>query len=166
MTESRAIEVSFYESVWGNEGSLRDFTALKRLSLSINFLLYFTTEVKSGLGEFGEDEKNLTRNVSVGGMSRQHADWDEQVDALIAAIEEGIFPHLKEVTGVDRKIPSSIHGTHQDRYATIWSLSENGYETDGVIEARERGDVDYTTGEKAFSKHMNSDIFSSANEPK
>jgi hypothetical protein len=90
----------------------------------------------------------------LGDMLRQHAGWDEQVDALIAAIEEGRFPHLKEVTGVDRKIPSSIHAIHQDLYATIWSLSENGHETDGTAEARERGDVDYATGEKAFFKHM------------
>jgi hypothetical protein len=130
---------AFYKSIWTYGGSPKEFVALKRLSLGINFLLYFAAGVS---GEPYKKKKkgklSLVDCLPVGleylcvrgyqkGENKEH---DEQMDALMAFYNSGTS-QLKEVKGVDEVIynAETVQDPDNDSHL-LWSLSDMGYESD------------------------------------
>ncbi|CEJ62479.1 hypothetical protein PMG11_10976 [Penicillium brasilianum] len=95
----------FLRSFWGNSGSLKDFRALKRLSLGIGFLLYFA----KGVGETDEKREpvmlpdGLPKSLEylcIRGYERGECEkWDAHIDALVAFYKSGLSK-LKEIRGI------------------------------------------------------------------
>ncbi|KAF7137024.1 hypothetical protein CNMCM5793_006828 [Aspergillus hiratsukae] len=112
------------DSFWDQRGCLKDFVALKRLSIGVGFLLYFAA---------GVNNDNENRDVPLveylppnleylcirgyekgtGGTGAhapiRHQRWkhhDAQIDTLKALVESG-STSLKEIHGVDRCIPNA-----------------------------------------------------------
>ncbi|KAJ6150405.1 hypothetical protein N7471_001604 [Penicillium samsonianum] len=128
---------TFYKLIWTYGGSLKEFVALKRLSLGINFLLYFAAGI-SGEPYKKRDKLDLVDCLPVGleylcvrgyekGENKEH---DEQMDALMAFYKSG-SSQLKEVKGIDELIPNAevVHDPDNDDHL-LWSLEEIGYESD------------------------------------
>ncbi|OQE34808.1 hypothetical protein PENCOP_c015G01691 [Penicillium coprophilum] len=128
---------TFYKSIWTYDGSLKEFVALKRLSLGINFLLYFAAGVR------GEPYKRREKMDLVGclpaeleylcvrgyqkGENKEH---DDQMDALMAFYKSG-SSQLKEIEGIDDVIPNAQDVQDPDDNAhLLWSLEEMEYESD------------------------------------
>ncbi|EKV12331.1 hypothetical protein PDIG_44590 [Penicillium digitatum PHI26] len=128
---------TFYKSIWTYGGSLKEFVALKRLSLGINFLLYFAAGV-SGEPYQKRGELALVDCLPVGleylcirgyqkGEKEEH---DRQMDALMKFCKSG-SSQLKEIKGIDELIPNaeSVKDPDNDDHL-LWSLEEIGYESD------------------------------------
>lgn len=128
---------TFYKLIWTYGGSLKEFVALKRLSLGIDFLLYFAAGI-SGEPYKKRDKLDLVDCLPVGlkylcvrgyekGENKEH---DEQMDALMAFYKSG-SSQLQEVKGIDELIPNAevIHDPDNDDHL-LWSLEEIGYESD------------------------------------
>ncbi|KGO48344.1 hypothetical protein PEX1_021370 [Penicillium expansum] len=127
----------FYKSIWTYNGSLKEFVALKRLSLGINFLLYLAAGV-SGEPYEKREKLDLVDCLPVGleylcvrgyqkGQKEEH---DEQMDALMTFYKSGAS-QLKEVKGIDEFIPNAevVKDPDNDDHL-LWSLEEIGYESD------------------------------------
>ncbi|KAJ5437526.1 hypothetical protein N7445_006070 [Penicillium cf. griseofulvum] len=129
---------AFYKSIWTYSGSLKEFVALKRLSLGINFLLYFAAGVSGEPYKKKKGKSNLVDCLPVGleylcvrgyqkGENEEH---DEQMDALMVFYKSGTS-QLKEVKGVDKVIHNAETVQYpDDNPHLLWSLSEMGYESD------------------------------------
>jgi len=97
---------SFIKSMWEIKGSMRDFRALRRLSIGIGLLLYFAT----GVGENCEAKEEfmlpdgLPENLEylcIRGYEPGHSQTkDKHMDALLAYSESG-SSKLKEIVGID-----------------------------------------------------------------
>ncbi|KAJ5822563.1 hypothetical protein N7447_004903 [Penicillium robsamsonii] len=128
---------AFYELIWTYGGSLKEFVALKRLSLGINFLLYFAAGVSGEQHKKGE-KWDLVECLPVGleylcvrgyqkGENEEH---DEQMDALMLFYKSG-SSQLKEIKGIDEVIPNAQEVQNPDNNAhLLWSLEDMGYESD------------------------------------
>ncbi|KAJ5173655.1 uncharacterized protein N7500_001586 [Penicillium coprophilum] len=126
-----------YKSIWTNAGSLKEFVALKRLSLGINFLLYFAAGV-SGEPYKRRGKLDLVECLPVGleylcvrgyqkGENKEH---DDQMDALMGLYKSG-SSQLKEIEGIDEEIPNAQDVQDPDNNAhLLWSLEDMGYESD------------------------------------
>ncbi|KAJ5201429.1 uncharacterized protein N7498_006092 [Penicillium cinerascens] len=135
--------VKFLRKVWEYNGSLRDFLVLKRLSLNVNFLLYFAKGVKEGLGE-KQDRVMLVdclppslEYLCIRGYLRgEMEEHDFQIDALMKAFNAGSL-YLKEINGVEGMIPDAREVGHPNMEDLMWTLKDAGYETDGYKEGAE-----------------------------
>jgi hypothetical protein len=97
-------------SIWEQSGSLRDFSALKRLSLGVNFLMYFARGVNP------RKEKNFKlvdclpvnlEYLMIRGYERgERDDYDAQLDSLLALKDSGSCK-LTELKGIKELIPHS-----------------------------------------------------------
>jgi hypothetical protein len=97
-----------------NSGSLKGFAALKRLSLGIQTLLYFTTGVHEGISEkqkkvmFGEYLPDNLSYLCIRGYQRGNkSEWDAQMDALKAFHASGLSNFI-ETSGMYEWIPNSF----------------------------------------------------------
>ncbi|KAJ5364792.1 uncharacterized protein N7496_010505 [Penicillium cataractarum] len=122
----------FIRSFWGNSGSLKDFRALKRLSLGIGFLLYFA----KGFGETDEKREPLMLRdglpksleyLCIRGYERGHCEkWDAQIDALMAFYKSGLS-NIKEIKGVEETIPNARNVERpDDEEDSLWTLEHAG----------------------------------------
>lgn len=122
----------FLKAIWRHGGSLKEFGALKRLSLGIKYLLYLAKGV-SGESDDKRDMVSLAEclpdsleYLCVRGYERGvNSEHDEQMDALMALYRSG-SSNLKEVRGIEKLIPHSddVEPKDKDR---LWSLEERGY---------------------------------------
>lgn len=123
----------FLRSFWGNSGSLKDFRALKRLSLGIGFLLYFA----KGVGETDEKREpvmlpdGLPKSLEylcIRGYERGQCEkWDAQIDALVAFYKSGLSK-IKEITGIETTIPNARDVKRpDDNEDSLWTLKHAGY---------------------------------------
>ncbi|KAF4767684.1 hypothetical protein N7455_011307 [Penicillium solitum] len=127
----------FYQLVWTYSGSLKEFVALKRLSLGINFLLYFAAGVngepykKKGKLDLVDCLPNGLEYLCVRGYQKgENEEHDQQMDALMAFYKSG-SSRLQELKGIDELIPNAevVHNPDNDDHL-LWSLEELGYESD------------------------------------
>ncbi|KGO73222.1 hypothetical protein PITC_003100 [Penicillium italicum] len=128
---------AFYTLIWKYGGTLKEFVALKRLSLGINFLLYFAAGA-NGEPYIKSEKLDLVDCLPVGleylcvrGYQKgENEGHDEQMDALMTFYKSG-SSQLKEVKGVDELIPNAEMVKDPDNNDhLLWSLEEIGYESD------------------------------------
>jgi hypothetical protein len=123
----------YLTSIWDRDASLKDFVALKELSIGIGFLIYFAQGV--GL----DDKKRASvrlwdclpeslEYLSIRGYKKgANEAHDKEVAALMARFESGSLG-LKEIEGVDEIIPNGCHVENPDENDhLLWSLEEVGY---------------------------------------
>ncbi|KAJ5701387.1 hypothetical protein N7488_008935 [Penicillium malachiteum] len=123
----------FLRSLWGNSGSLKDFRALKRLSIGIGSLLYYAR----GIG--GTDEQmepvmlpdalpeNLEYLCIRGYEKGQCEKWDTQIDALMTFYKSGLS-NIKDITGVEGTIPNARDVERpDDEEDSLWTMEHAGY---------------------------------------
>ncbi|KAJ5780220.1 hypothetical protein N7457_005380 [Penicillium paradoxum] len=130
-------EAAFLRSIWTHGGSLKEFVVLKRLSLGINFLLYFARGVSKTSNETKEKVNlvdclpdNLEYLCVRGYQKGENSEHDEQMDALMAFYKSG-SSQLKGLEGVEKLIPNAEPVEHPDDDShLLWSLSELGYDSD------------------------------------
>ncbi|GLI77788.1 hypothetical protein PoHVEF18_006082 [Penicillium ochrochloron] len=135
--EEEALEFKFLTSIWKQEGSLSDFTALKSLTMGIGLLLYFVKGVFLNPGSRGGPimfvdclPENL-ENLCIRGYQRGlNENWDAQVDALLAHYKSG-KSNLKSLTGIEEMIPNAVDLKEPIRPRNMrWTLEKIGYELD------------------------------------
>lgn len=135
--EEEALEFKFLTSIWKQEGSLSDFTALKSLTMGIGLLLYFVKGVFLNPGSRRGPimlvdclPENL-ENLCIRGYQRGLNDnWDAQVDALLAHYKSG-KSNLKSLTGIEELIPNAVDLKEPIRPRNMrWTLEKIGYELD------------------------------------
>jgi hypothetical protein len=127
---------TFLQLIWSHGGSLRDFVALKRLSLGINLLLYFA----KGVGEQHE-QKEKARLVNClpdtleylcvrGYHKGENPEHDEHMDELLTLFKSG-SSRLNEIKGIEETIPNAenVHNPDNDEHL-LWSLKEPGDESE------------------------------------
>ncbi|RHZ67171.1 uncharacterized protein CDV56_109379 [Aspergillus thermomutatus] len=117
------------DSFWDQRGSLKDFEALKRLSIGVNFLLYFA----AGVNNDNENKSvslveylppNLEYLCIRGYEKGKSKHNDAQIDALKALVESG-STSLKEIHGVDECIPNAENVENPDNYPELlWRLRD------------------------------------------
>jgi hypothetical protein len=100
------------DEMWEQSGSLRDFHALKHLSIGVNFLLQFARGVHPTKENFSLVDRlpeNL-KSLCIRGYERgRHRSYnDSQSDALIAWQKSGTS-RLKTILGIDELIPNASH---------------------------------------------------------
>jgi hypothetical protein len=117
------------DSFWDQPGCLKDFVALKRLSIGVNLLLYFAA---------GVNNENESKSVSLveylppkleylcirGYEKGKRKHNDAQMDALKALVESG-STSLKEIHGIDECIPNAEDIEFLGNYpALLWQLPD------------------------------------------
>lgn len=127
----------FLDSFKGNRGSLKDFVALKRLSLGFRFLLYFAKGVSGISGE--EREQGMLSDCLPGSLEylcirgyqrHENEKHDAQIDSLVALYESG-SSNLKVLVGVEEMIPNAQNVSHKavdEDVHLLWTLKDAGYE--------------------------------------
>lgn len=135
--EEEALEFQFLTSIWKLEGSLKDFTALKSLTIGIGLLLYFAKGVflnpdtrQRPIMLLDCLPDNL-ESLCIRGYQRGLNDhWDAQVDALLAHYKSG-KSSLKSLTGIEELIPNAVDLEEPIRPRNLrWTLEKIGYEPD------------------------------------
>lgn len=132
-------ERNFLQLIWEENGSLKDFTSMKRLSLGIQCLLCFVRGVWRNAD--GRSEAMLPMLPDClpdsleylcirGYQAGETVDHDIQVDALMDYFESGLSP-LKEIEGVDEMIP---HAKNR------WDVDGEEEEEDRERSSSEMGD--------------------------
>lgn len=136
---------SFAKSLWEYGGSLKEVRSLRRLSVGIEFLLYFAQGVpKERLSDRyweneatrDEYEDSMLPNelpesleyLCVRGYEQgENAMHDAQIDALMAHCESG-STQIKEIVGIDECIPHSEDlFIQKPEEAYLWSLGKHGH---------------------------------------
>ncbi|KAJ5753480.1 uncharacterized protein N7511_007633 [Penicillium nucicola] len=126
-------------SIWGNHGSLQDFRSLKKLSIGLQFLVYFARGVKVSDTSTEPPEwpmvadclPNSLEYLCIRGYEKgENKELDTQVERLISHYKSG-SSNLKEIKGLMEAIPNSdtVHSP-DDNEDLLWSLTEMGYESD------------------------------------
>lgn len=127
-------QYQFMISIWEHSGSLKDFVALKELSLGIGLLLYFAKGV-SGSDGAKREEVTLANSLPdsleylcIRGYQRgKSPDHDAQIDVLVEQFKSGSLK-LKEIRGVDEMIPNAETIEDPDYNGELlWSLEDAGY---------------------------------------
>ncbi|KAG2009390.1 hypothetical protein GB937_007793 [Aspergillus fischeri] len=119
------------DSFWDQRGSLKDFEALKLLSIGVNFLLYFAARVNN------ENENKsvylveyLPPNLEylcIKGYERgRRKHNDAQIDALKALVELGPTSQ-KEIYGVDELIPNAEDIEFPHNYPDLLWMPSDGW---------------------------------------
>lgn len=123
----------YLTSIWDRDASLKDFVALKELSIGIGLLLYFAQGV--GIDDAKRASVMLMdclpdslEYLSIRGYKKgANEAHDTQVAALMARFESGSL-RLKEIKGVDEIIPNGCNVDNPDKdHHLLWSLEEVGY---------------------------------------
>ncbi|KAJ5605008.1 hypothetical protein N7510_010162 [Penicillium lagena] len=118
----------YLTSIWDRDASLKDFGALKELSLGIGLLLYFAQGVE--IDDMKRASFMLTdclpdslEYLSIRGYEKGvNEAHDMQVAALMARFESGSL-RLKEIKGVDEIIPNGCHVENPDKDThLLWSM--------------------------------------------
>jgi hypothetical protein len=125
----------FLALIWKNSGSLKEFVSLKRLSLGVNFLLYFAQGVSVSFDHPREGLNvatclpNSLEYLCVRGYEKgENKEHDEQMNALMAFYKSG-QSQLKELKGIEETIPNADHVDDPDgNDHLLWSLKESGDE--------------------------------------
>ncbi|CAG7937044.1 unnamed protein product [Penicillium nalgiovense] len=105
-------ERQVFRSISSNSGSLREFRALKQLSVGIGFLVYFAM----GVRENNEPRQpfllpgalpDSLEYLCIRGYEKGKCEvWDTHIDALVSAIDSGLLG-IKEITGIEEVIPNA-----------------------------------------------------------
>ncbi|KAJ6022107.1 hypothetical protein N7540_007611 [Penicillium herquei] len=121
----------FLASLWETHGTLKDFIALKNLSLAIDVLFYMIR----GDNELSEQQEktrlleglpdNLETLCIRGYQRGQFPKWQAEIDDLMLAFRSG-STKLKEIRGIEENIPGSEHAAFPDE-EWLWTLNEIGY---------------------------------------
>ncbi|KAJ5184656.1 hypothetical protein N7491_007474 [Penicillium cf. griseofulvum] len=123
----------YLTSIWDRDASLKDFVALKELSIGIEFLIYFAQGV-----EIDDAKRASVRLIdclpdsleylSIRGYQKgANEAHDKEVAALMVRFESGSL-RLKEIKGVDEIIPNGCNVENPDKDDhLLWSLEEVGY---------------------------------------
>lgn len=123
----------YLTSIWDRDASLKDFVALKELSIGIGFLIYFAQGV--GIDDAKRASVRLMdclpdslEYLSIRGYKKgANEAHDKEVAALMARFDSGSL-RLKEIKGVDEIIPNGCHVEKPDENDhLLWSLEEVGY---------------------------------------
>lgn len=135
--EEEPHEFQFLTSIWKHEGSLRDFGALRSLSIGIGLLLYYAKGVY-----VSPDNKRrpfmlvdcLPENLEylyIRGYERGlNVNWDIQMDHLFAYYKSG-NSKLKVLVGIEKMIPNAEDLEEPIRPKSLrWTLEKIGYESD------------------------------------
>ncbi|KAL3472053.1 hypothetical protein BJX99DRAFT_12492 [Aspergillus californicus] len=113
------------------EGSLKDFSAMKKLSLSISVLMYWAKGVNGDVSMKGTLVDNLPPRLEylcVRGYKRgEFPDYDTHIDSLLESMRQGLIG-LKEVYGVDQVIPHAldVHWPDQQPYL-LWKGRDDDF---------------------------------------
>lgn len=95
-----------------NSGSLKEFRALKRLSVGIGFLVYFAMGVRENNEPkqpflLPEALPESLEYLCIRGYEKGKCkNWDAHIDALVASFVSG-SSGIKEITGIEEFIPNS-----------------------------------------------------------
>lgn len=123
----------YLTSIWDRDASLKDFVALKELSIGIGLLIYFARGVgmddtKSANVMLMDCLPDSLEYLSIRGYEKgANEAHDTEVAALMARFESGSL-RLKEIKGVDKIIPNGYNVENPDKdYHLLWSLEEVGY---------------------------------------
>ncbi|KAJ5190596.1 uncharacterized protein N7498_009581 [Penicillium cinerascens] len=126
----------YLTSIWDRNASLKDFVALKELSISIEFLVYFAQGVeiddaKRASVMLTDGMPDSLEYLSIRGFEKgANEAHDMQVAGLMARFESGSL-RLKEIKGVDEIIPNGCNVENPDKDShLLWSLEEVGYSDD------------------------------------
>ncbi|KAJ5645452.1 hypothetical protein N7507_011463 [Penicillium longicatenatum] len=105
-------ERQMLRSLSSNSGSLKEFRALKRLSVGIGFLVYFAMGVREN-NELRQPfllpealPESLEYLCIRGYEKGKCKTWDAHIDALVASFISG-SSGIKEITGIEEIIPNS-----------------------------------------------------------
>ncbi|OKL58672.1 hypothetical protein UA08_06034 [Talaromyces atroroseus] len=115
-------------AMWDQSGSLRDFHALKRLSLGVHFLMYFARGVKpthDGSFSLVDCLPESLESLCIRGYERGKSEEnDSQVDALVA-LQKRATSKLKTIIGIEALIPNSKHVDYPDNGRhLLWIMQE------------------------------------------
>lgn len=100
------------QTLSSNSGSLKEFRALKRLSVGIGFLIYFAmgvgeTDKRSQTFLLQEALPERLEYLSIRGYEKgKSKEWDRHIDALVMSFDSGLLS-VKEITGIEETIPNS-----------------------------------------------------------
>ncbi|KAE8417094.1 hypothetical protein BDV36DRAFT_296410 [Aspergillus pseudocaelatus] len=116
------------ESLWGQSGSLREFRALRRLSLGIHTLMYYAQGVNLAKRESFRLADCLPPNLEYllirGYQKGQDEMRDAQIDLLVAWKDSGLSS-LTEIQGITECIPHAEDvGNPDDEDAPLWERDE------------------------------------------
>ncbi|KAE8136338.1 hypothetical protein BDV38DRAFT_272161 [Aspergillus pseudotamarii] len=116
------------ESLWGQSGSLREFRALRRLSLGIHTLMYYAQGVNLAKRERCRLADCLPPNLEYllirGYRKGQDEIHDAQIDSLVAWKNSGLSS-LTEIQGITECIPHAEDvGNPDDEDAPLWERDE------------------------------------------
>lgn len=124
----------FLRSFWENTGSLKDFRALKRLSMGIGLLMYFAMGIKEGEGprkpiNLWEELPESLEYLCIRGYERGLYDkWDAQIDSLLKFVDSG-SSRIKVIKGIEEMIPNSRDLNNPDNEEdSLWTLKGAGLE--------------------------------------
>ncbi|KNG85335.1 hypothetical protein ANOM_006285 [Aspergillus nomiae NRRL 13137] len=112
------------ESLWTQSGSLREFCALKQLSIGVNTLMYYAQGVNLAKRQCFNLVDSLPPNLEsllIRGYEKGECDMhDAQIDALVAWISSG-SSSLTEVQGITECIPHAEDvGDPDDDEVPLW----------------------------------------------
>lgn len=123
----------YLASIWDRDASLKDFVALKELSIGIGLLLYFAQGVeiddaKRASVRLVDRLPDSLEYLSIRGYEKGANEvHDKEVAALMVQFDSGSL-RLKEIKGVDEIIPNGCHVENPDQDDhLLWSLEEVGY---------------------------------------
>jgi hypothetical protein len=128
-------EREFLTRIWEHRGTLKDFVALKELSMGIGFLLFFadglggTVRTKRANSMLVDSLPDSLEYLCIRGYQKgRNTFWDEQVEELVTRFESG-HTALKELKGVNEMIPNAevVEDTDKNDHL-LWSLEDIGYE--------------------------------------
>ncbi|KAF7116125.1 hypothetical protein CNMCM5793_004145 [Aspergillus hiratsukae] len=137
------------DSFWDQRGCLKDFVALKRLSIGVNYLFYIAAGVNNDnenkdvpLVEYlppnleylcirGYEKRKLGMGAHAPFREQRWKHHDAQIDALKALVESG-STSLKEIHGVDECIPNAedIEYPPEDYPDLLWTLCDEWSDED------------------------------------
>ncbi|KAL2823567.1 hypothetical protein BDW59DRAFT_180599 [Aspergillus cavernicola] len=119
--------------LWQQQGSLKDFQSLKRLSLGIGFLIYFA----KGINPDSSSNTLLVdclppslEYLCIRGYRKGAPSWDTQIDALMESIRQGAS-RLKEIEGVEELIPHAVDVENPDDDGHLLWKGDYGSTDDG-----------------------------------
>ncbi|KAE8387836.1 hypothetical protein BDV23DRAFT_185973 [Aspergillus alliaceus] len=116
------------EILWEQSGSLREFRTLKRLSLGVNFLMYYAQGVNLARRESFRLVDCLPPNLEyllIRGYQRGECSMhDAQIDSLVASRDSGLSS-LTEIHGITECIPHAEDvGDPDDDEASLWERED------------------------------------------
>ncbi|KAJ5809206.1 uncharacterized protein N7503_001424 [Penicillium pulvis] len=122
-------ERQMLQSLSSNSGSLKEFRALKRLSVGIGFLVYFAMGVRENNEPtqpflLPEALPESLEYLCIRGYEKGKCKkWDAHIDALVASFVSG-SSGIKEITGIEVTIPNSEDVDDPDDDKDLFNATE------------------------------------------